>query len=100
MNPRRVLYAEIVAAPGRDREVRALLSELTAVVRAEPGNVLFEPSEREDRPGHFFVYEEYRDAEAFAAHIASEASVEFNRRLGPLVEGGASRLTRLAPLPG
>jgi len=46
------------------------------------------------------VFETYRDRAAFDAHVGSAHSVEFNRRLGPLVEGGASRLTWLSAVPG
>lgn len=86
--------------PGREAQVAELLVGLTAAVRAEPGSVLFEASTLAGHPHHFFVYEEYRDVEAFEAHLRSDYSIEFNRKLAPLVEGGRSELTWLVPLNG
>jgi quinol monooxygenase YgiN len=42
------------------------------------------------------VFETYRDRAAFEDHLGSAHSIEFNRRLTPLVEGGGSRLTWLS----
>lgn len=92
------LYAEFTALEGRAAEVAALLEGLTRAVRAEPGNVLFEPSTRVGRPREFFVYEVYRDAAAFEAHVAAAYGREFNAALAELIEGDGSVLTWLAPL--
>jgi quinol monooxygenase YgiN len=98
MSEPKVLFAEIVARAGHEAEVASMLAEHVAAVRAESGNQLFEAASLIDRPGSFFVYERYRDEEAFEAHLSSPHSVDFNLRLSPLVEGGGSRLTWLQPL--
>ena len=98
MSERRVLLAEIVAIPGCEGRVADLLARLAHDVRAEPGNVSFEPSTVERNDSHFLIYEEYRDEDAFAAHLGAEHTVEFNRVVATLAEGGRSELTWLHPL--
>jgi quinol monooxygenase YgiN len=98
MSERKVLFAEIVARVGHEAEVAAMLAEHAVAVRAESGNQIFEPAALFGKPRCFFIYEQYLDQEAFAVHLASEHSIDFNRRLTPLVEGGRSELTWLTPL--
>ena len=93
------LYATFTALEGREEEVALLLAGLTADVRSEPGNVLFEPTTLRDRPREFFVYEVYRDEAAFEQHISASYGAVFNGALRELVEGGGSSLTWLTPLP-
>ena len=90
------LYAEFTARPGCEDAVAGLVKELTARVREEPGNLTFEPSTLEAEPRRWFVYEVYRDAAAFQAHLAAEHGAVFNSALGPLIEEDESRLTRLS----
>jgi autoinducer 2-degrading protein len=40
--------------------------------RLEPGNIRFDVLRREDDAARFFLYEAYRDKEAFAQHQATE----------------------------
>lgn len=95
---RPTLYAEFTALPAQAETVAALVAGLVDDVRTEPGNIVFDAHRKTDDPDVFFVYEVYADREAFEAHLASDHSVEFNRKLGPLVEGGGSTLTWLRPL--
>ena len=90
------LYSEFTALPGQEAEVAALVSGLAAVVREEPGNVAFEPSVERDRPAHWFVYEVYRDEEAFQAHITASYGAVFNARLNDLIAEDGSQLTFLS----
>ena len=92
------LYAEFTALPGCEADVANLLHELTGHVRQEVGCVRFDPHQLETNPAAFFVYEEYRDLEAFDAHRAAAYGTEFNRALVPMIEGNGSTLTFLAPL--
>ena len=94
----RILYAELTALPGHDGTVAAMLAEHSVAVRAEPGCIVFSPHRVEGDPNAFFVYEVYRDQEAFEQHIASAHSESFNRALAEHVVGGGSALTWLAPL--
>lgn len=90
------LYAEFTAVPGAEARVAELVRGLTPQVRAEPGNLAFTPHTLTDDPRSWFVYEAYRDEEAFREHLAADYGAAFNAALTPLVEGGGSRLTFLA----
>ena len=91
----RALYAEFTAVEGAEQRVAALVAALTELVRAEPGNLAFEPYTLESNPRHWFVYEVYQDEAAFQAHITAPYGAVFNAELASLVEGGGSRLTWL-----
>jgi quinol monooxygenase YgiN len=93
------LFAEFTAIPGAEERVAGLVRELTAQVRAEPGNLVFNPHTLVDEPRRWFVYELYRDEAAFRDHLAADYGAAFNTALTPLVEGGRSRLTMLAERP-
>jgi len=105
------LIARFTALPGREEEVASLLLALTAKVRDEPGCLAFEPyrvgpapsgsaatAEPEPAGTGFVVIEAYRDAEAFAAHLAAEYGAEFNAALGPLIVEDESVLTFMTPI--
>ncbi|MCS5718480.1 antibiotic biosynthesis monooxygenase [Herbiconiux sp. CPCC 205763] len=100
MSGRKVLVAEFTALPGEEEAVAALLAGFAVQVRAEPGCVEFAPFQLAEQPSRFFVYEVYRDDDAFAAHIGAPYGVEFNARLGPLIVEDGSQLTWLQPLEG
>ena len=91
------LYAEFSATPGNESTVQGLLGALAVEVRAEIGNLVFDPHLLPAAAG-FYVYEVYRNEAAFAAHLASDHCAAFNLALGPLVAGGGSRLTMLTPI--
>jgi len=90
-----ILFAEFTAEFGRADEIVALLSEYAETVRAEPGNILFEPARREDDSDSFIVYEQYRDRDAFTAHLAAPAGAAFNDALNRLIREKHSELTML-----
>jgi quinol monooxygenase YgiN len=105
------LVAEFTARPGREEEVERLLLALTAEVRREPGCLDFTPHRVAAAPlagveasgaapvgRRFVVTETYRDAPAFAAHLAAPYGAPFNQALGPLIEEAGSQLTFLDPL--
>jgi quinol monooxygenase YgiN len=92
------LFAEISPLPGQETHVEELLARFAERVRQEPGNLLFEAHRIIGAEPSVFVYESYRDDDAFQTHLSSEHGHEFNALLGPLVAGGGSRLTMLAPL--
>jgi quinol monooxygenase YgiN len=75
-----------------------MLARLAVAVRSEPGCLVFDPWRETETEGSFFVYEVYADANAFAEHIASPHSVEFNAKLAGYVAGAASELTPLGSL--
>lgn len=93
-----VLYAEFTARPGARAEVDELIRGYSDVVRAEPGNLVFDVYARADEPDRFVVFEVYRDRPAFESHIGAADGAAFNSALGPLIVGGASELSFLRPL--
>jgi len=89
------LSAEFTAATGAENRVADLVRELAVRVRAEPGNLVFNPHTLRDEPRRWFVYEVYRDEDAFHEHLAADYGAVFNSELAGLVEEGRSRLTFL-----
>ena len=94
----KTLIAEFTVKPGHEHRVRQMVIELTEAVRAEPGNVVFDPCTREDNPRAYIVYEVYRDEAAFDAHITAPHGRTFNDELADYIEEPESRLTWLAPV--
>ncbi|MBF4634661.1 antibiotic biosynthesis monooxygenase [Agreia pratensis] len=94
----KVLYAEFTALPGCEETVAELLSGLADDVRREPGCIEFAPYRVSTEPSRFFVYEVYRDDDAFTAHISAPYGRVFNERLVPLIVEDGSQLTWLQPL--
>jgi quinol monooxygenase YgiN len=94
----KTLYAEFTVKPGCEMRVAQMMHELTDRVRREPGNVMFLPHVREENPREYFVFEVYRDEEAFREHIGAEYGREFNEELTDLIEGDGSVLSWLRPV--
>ena len=94
---KRVLYAEFTAVAGQEQAVAALLRDYGARVRTEPGNITFAAYTKESDGRQVFVFEEYRNEDAFQAHLAAPYGPSFNEALAPLVDGGGSALTFLNP---
>ena len=92
------LYAEFTVKSGSEDRVAEMMAELTASVRGESGNLVFDPHTRRENPNAYFVYEIYRDEEAFQAHIAADHSKVFNAELGGLIEEDGSQLSWLTPV--
>ncbi|SMQ68364.1 putative quinol monooxygenase [Agreia sp. VKM Ac-1783] len=94
----KVLYAEFTALPGCEEIVDELLAGLADDVRREPGCIEFAPYRVSTEPSRFFVYEVYRDDDAFTAHIDAPYGRVFNDKLAPLIVEDGSQLTWLQPL--
>ena len=95
MNAPLSLYAEFTARDGQEAAVATLLTTFAKQVRAEPGNLLFNPHRKQDNAMAFFVYEIYQDEAAFNAHINAEHGRVFNEALALLIVEEGSQLTRL-----
>ncbi|BCW43366.1 putative quinol monooxygenase [Arthrobacter sp. StoSoilB5] len=93
----KTLYAEFTVKEGSETRVAEMMAELTGHVRNEPGNVTFLPYTRETNPREYFVFEVYRDEEAFQEHISAEYGQKFNAELAQHIEGDGSVLTWLTP---
>ena len=67
-----VVTATWKARAGEEAAVEALLRNVAAASRREPGCLLFWTHRSVDEPGRFFLYEQYASEAAFQTHAASE----------------------------
>ncbi|MGC0334464.1 quinol monooxygenase YgiN [Streptomyces sp. SAI-170] len=95
----KTLLAEFTAREGAEAEVARLLRDYAHQVRKEDGNLAFDAYTKEARPRAFWIFEVYRDEDAFQAHLNAPYGGPFNAALAPLIEEDASVLTFLHPLP-
>jgi quinol monooxygenase YgiN len=75
------------------------VTELAGSVRQEPGNVTFAVYTKADDPRSYWIYEVYRDDDAFRAHLAAPYGGPFNAELTDLIEEDGSVLTFLTEHP-
>ena len=95
---KKTLFAEFTAREGAQAEVAGLLGEYARKVREEDGNLAFDVYTKASSPHAFWIFEVYRDEEAFQAHLKAPYGAPFNAALAPLIEEDASVLTFLDPL--
>lgn len=86
------LIATFRAVDGQGAEVHRLITAYGDVVRSEPGNVFFDIYTDRDDSHSFVIVEQYQDQHAFEDHLGGDEGKAFNKVLGPLVEGGGSKL--------
>ena len=67
-----VMVARWRPRPGEADKVEAILRELAAAVRQEPGNLRFIVYRSHEDPDDLLLYEIYASEEAFAAHQQTE----------------------------
>jgi quinol monooxygenase YgiN len=53
------------------------ITQYTADVRSEPGNVSFDYYENPEKPGEFAIIETYRDGDAGSAHVNTDHAQNF-----------------------
>lgn len=94
-NPVKII-ATLVAKPGKADALRALLDELVAASRAEPGNLRYDLWQDSEEPNRFVVDELYRDDAAVAAHRASSHYQTYGPQLGELADFGILVLNPVA----
>lgn len=88
--PELQVIARHTISAGREEEVLALLPELVAAARTEPGNVSFTAYRQLDDPRTYVLLERYTSREAFAAH--RETAHFKNLLLGEIVPRLDSRV--------
>ncbi|MFI6805528.1 putative quinol monooxygenase [Streptomyces luteogriseus] len=94
---KKTLLAEFTAREGTQDEVARLISDYARKVREEEGNLTFDVYTRAANPRAYWIFEVYRDEEAFQAHLKAPYGPPFNAALTPLIEEDASVLTFLDP---
>ncbi|MET7988928.1 antibiotic biosynthesis monooxygenase family protein [Streptomyces sp. NPDC005281] len=95
---KRTLLAEFTAREGAEDDVAHLLRDYAQTVRKEDGNLAFDVYTKTSHPRAYWIFEVYRDEDAFQAHLDAPYGVPFNTALAPLIEEGASVLTFLDPV--
>ncbi|MEU5280223.1 putative quinol monooxygenase [Streptomyces asoensis] len=95
---KKTLLAEFTAREGARDEVARLIGDYAREVREEEGNLVFDVYTRASAPRAFWIFEVYRDEDAFQAHLKAPYGGPFNAALAPLIEEDASVLTFLDPL--
>lgn len=67
-----VLAVTWIAKPGNEDRVAEILRTLAPLAQAEPGCLEYRPSQAQDDPRRFFLFEEYVDEAAIQAHGETE----------------------------
>jgi quinol monooxygenase YgiN len=86
------LIGTMRAQPGRGDELVAALAPLFAAAADEPGTEVYVLHRAQDDADLFHIYEQYSDADALAAHRASEAMKAAGAQFGPLLVSGDSAI--------
>ena len=95
---KKTLLAEFTAREGAEAEVTRLILEYTEKVREEEGNLVFDVYTKASHPRAYWIFEVYRDEDAFQSHLKAPYGGPFNAALTPLIEEDASVLTFLNPV--
>ncbi|MFJ7335263.1 putative quinol monooxygenase [Streptomyces sp. NPDC101110] len=95
---KKTLFAEFTAREGAEEYVARMLRDYALKVRDEEGNLAFDVYTKASRPRAFWIFEVYRDDDAFKAHLDAPYGGPFNAALAPLIEESASVLTFLDPV--
>jgi quinol monooxygenase YgiN len=82
------IVATLKIQDGKNAEFEAAFKEAMAAVRAnEPGNLFYELVKSRTDPTSYKVLEGYTDADAIAAHTASDHYKALGPKLGPCLAG-------------
>jgi quinol monooxygenase YgiN len=56
------------AKPGEADRITEVITTMTPLSRAEPGNLFYQAQVNPENPEEFFLYEQYQDAQAYEDH--------------------------------
>ena len=79
------VFASFHPHPGREVELRALLTWMVERTRAEPGCERYDLYEERDAGGVLHLFERYRDQEALETHRATEHYVEYRHKVAEML---------------
>ena len=91
--PYLTVVAELTAKPGREEELRNLLTTIVGPVRAEEGCIQYDLHVSTKDPAAFVFYENWKDADALKSHAGSAHMKEFGAKAMELLNGPARILT-------
>ena len=90
-----VVCAKWIAKEGEEDAVAKAVAGLVGPSRAEPGILLYQPHRDPEDPKVFFFYEQYQDADAYQAHVDSDALQGARlRRRDPAARGARAHVLR------
>lgn len=81
-----VMLAVLQARPGQYDQLRAALTALVPLTRAEPGCIDYTLFEQADAPGTFYMRESFTDQAALDEHIATPYFQSFAKRFDELLD--------------
>ena len=79
------VIARLRAKPGKESELRKALHGLITPTRAETGCLKYDLHESNEKPGLFFFYETWTNAESLAKHFETPHLIEIQRRTPDLL---------------
>jgi quinol monooxygenase YgiN len=85
----RVMFATMVAQPGRRDELKAVFGPMFEQAAKEQGTLFYTLIEGDD-PDTLYFWEHYADQSAMDAHMSSAALEQLHGRLGPLLASGSA----------
>jgi len=88
-----VLITEATALPGRGDDQRRAFLELIPQSLAEGDVSTFGLHEDRDRPGHFTLYQRFRNQHGVDLHVQTDHFALSVEALAQFAEGGKSRVT-------
>jgi quinol monooxygenase YgiN len=80
-----VVVARLEGLTGRAAELRRLLADRAAAVRAEPGCTGYEVAEVVGEPATFLIVQTWASSEALRAHFASDAQAAYRHQVDQLL---------------
>ncbi|WP_083185341.1 antibiotic biosynthesis monooxygenase [Mycobacterium malmoense] len=88
-----VLITDATALPGREDDLRRALSELIPQSLAEGDVSTFQLHEDRDQPGHFTLYQRFRNQHGVDLHVQTEHFALSVGALAQFAEGGEPQVT-------
>jgi quinol monooxygenase YgiN len=85
----RIMFATMVAKPGKREALKAAFEGMFAQVTTEPGTLLYTLVEG-DEPDTLYFWEQYTDQAAMDAHMGSDALAALHGKLGELLASGGA----------
>ena len=77
----------------------ASLGDARGSVRDEPGCFRFDINQDEEVPSRFYLYEVYRDEDAFQAHLEAPHFLEWRQKVQPFFDGDPQRIQMKTVFP-
>ncbi len=85
-NQKVTVIARIKAKPGKEAQVRQVLSKLLSPTRLEAGCINYDMHESLDNPAHFLFHENWTNQEALNKHLETAHLKNFLNQADQLLE--------------